>query len=256
MTGVFRRVSCLLTPLAVATLAGCGGGNAAAPAPTGPASTGSSSAAPAPARAPVAKLDRQLVAGLGDSITAGSPLWDPDPTFRTQIAAGRPSDPRSQWGYWYQRSHPGVKVRNCGVFGERTDQIAARQEECERGAATLVVQGGINDIAQGRPVADAARSLEAMVVRGKADGRAVALVEVLPWNNGYPQAVAPIVELNGLIDAIGRRQDVPVFPWYAALEDPRHKARMRAAETIDGDHPSITGYRRLAALVKLPSVSG
>ncbi len=202
--------------------------------------------------APAAKLDPKLIAGLGDSITAGSPLWDPDPAFREQIAAGRSSDRRSQWGYWYEREHPGERVRNCGVFGERTDEIARRFEGCTRGAGRLVVQGGINDIAQGRSVEGAAGSLEAMVVKGKRSGREVALVEVLPWNNGFPDAAAPIDELNGRIRAIGERQDVPVLPWFRALEDPAAKGRMRADLTIDGDHPTVAGYKRLAGLVDLP----
>ena len=200
-------------------------------------------------------LDAKLVAALGDSITAGSPLWDPDPDVRAQLAAptGMEPDERSQWGYWFARTDPRRrKVRNCGVFGERTDQIALRLQRCAAGAATLVVQGGINDIAQGRSVADAATDLEAMVQAGKAGGRKVALVEVLPWNNGYPAAAGRIAELNTLIRAVGKRQAVPVFSWFGALEDPAARGRMRAELTIDGDHPSVAGYARLAGVVKLP----
>lgn len=197
---------------AVAALVGCGG-SAATDAPAG-------RAAPAPQ-----PTNPRLVAALGDSITAGSPLWDPDPAFRAQIAAGRPQDPRSQWEHWYLRAHPGDHVRNCGVFGERTDGIRARLAACASGAGALVIQGGINDIAQGRPVAAAAADLEAMVRAGKAPGRAVALVEVLPWNNGYPAAAPLIDELNRRIRAIGKREDVPVLPWHRALEDPRRPGR-------------------------------
>ena len=226
----------------VVALTGCGGERLAEPR------TEKRAGADRPA------LDRGLVAALGDSITAGSPLWDPDPAFRAQIAAptGMPPDERSQWGYWFERANPGRRVRNCGVFGERTDEIAARLERCAAGAATLVVQGGINDIAQGRPPADAARELDDMVRSGQAGGRSVALVEVLPWNNGYPAAAPQIDELNRRIGEIGRRRKVPVFGWYAALEDPAARGRMRAPLTIDGDHPSVAGYERLAALVKLP----
>ncbi len=252
----------LLVTLAL-LMAGCGEQQAATseapPAAAGTATAEASPSAASKATPPAGeRLDPKLVAGLGDSITAGSPLWDPDPAFRAQIAARAGADPdeQSQWGYWYEQAHPGVMVRNCGVFGERTDEIAARLEACEKGAATLVVQGGINDIAQGRPVAEAAKDLESMVERGKADGRAVAMVEVLPWNNGPPEAAGSIDELNGLIRAIGKRQDVPVFPWFGALEDARNKARMRPDLTIDGDHPSVAGYKRLARLVKLPTPTG
>jgi len=246
------------TPAALLALAvlltSCGGQRAqtdgGAPGEQAPGAT--APPASAPAKVP---LDPKLVAALGDSITAGSPLWDPDPGFRAEISAptGMEPDARSQWEYWFERTDPRRRrVRNCGVFGERTDEIAARLERCAAGAAALVVQGGINDIAQGRPVADAGRDLERMVQAGKVGGRRVALVEVLPWNNGYPDAAPKIDELNGAIRTIAKRRDVPVFRWYGALEDPAARGRMRAEETIDGDHPSITGYKRLAGLVKLP----
>jgi len=38
---------------------------------------------------------RTVVACLGDSITAGTPLWDPDPILRARI--GTAADERSQW---------------------------------------------------------------------------------------------------------------------------------------------------------------
>ena len=45
------------------------------------------------------------------------------------------------------------------VYGKRTDEIAQWLDEAAAGAEVLVVQGGINDIAQGRPVAEAAANL-------------------------------------------------------------------------------------------------
>ncbi len=246
-----RRTTIVILLVAVAVaVAGCGAERAPSPrAPSGPTTP-----TPSAGARPQSGLDPKLVAALGDSITAGSPLWDPDPAFRAQLAASKGLEPdeRSQWGYWYERAHPGRTVRNCGVFGERTDEIARRLERCAARARTLVIQGGINDIAQNRPVADAAKRLDAMVAAGQASGRTVALVEVLPWNNGYPSAAPQIDELNRLIGAIGRRRDVPVFGWYGALEDPGAPGRMRAELTIDGDHPSVAGYKRLAALVTVP----
>jgi lysophospholipase L1-like esterase len=191
-----------------------------------------------------------LVAALGDSITAGSPLYDPDPAVRDRI--GSDLDPRSQYEHWYTATHPRYRFRNCGVLGERTDEIAGRLPACAKGAQVLVVQGGINDIAQGRPVADAADDIASMIRAGKRLGLKVATVEVLPWNNGYPQAAPLITELNGLIRAAAKAEGVPVFAWYAALEDPAAPGRMRKALTSDGDHPSVTGYKRLAERVRLP----
>ena len=184
-----------------------------------------------------------LVAALGDSITAGSPGYDPDPRQRDNLGFG--GDEKSQWEYWARRKHPELRFRNCGVYGERTDEIAARLAGCARGARTLVVQGGINDIAQGLPVERAADNLRGMVERGKRLGLRVAIAELLPWNNGYPRADPKIRRLNELIRALARDEHVPVLPFYETLEDPARPGRMKEEWTSDGDHPSVLGYRLL-----------
>jgi lysophospholipase L1-like esterase len=121
-----------------------------------------------------------------------------------------------------------------------------RLDECAGGADVLVVQGGINDVAQGRPVEEAAANLRAMVRRGKELGLAVLLADVLPWNNGWPGADPEIRRLNELIRSVAREEDVPLLPFHDALEDPERPGRMRDEWThADGDHPSVEGYRRL-----------
>jgi lysophospholipase L1-like esterase len=185
-------------------------------------------------------IERIVVAALGDSITAGSPGWDPDPRFRPLDA-----DPESQYELWAAKADPRLEFRNCGIYGQRTDEIEKRLESCAEGADVLVVQGGINDIAQGRSVEDAAESLRRMVQRGRELGLRVSLANVLPWNNGYLGADPQIRRLNALIEAIGRAEGVPVLPFHATLEDEARPGRMREEWTSDGDHPSVEGYRRL-----------
>ncbi len=220
---------------AAALLAGgCGSGEQETTAPAAPDGAG----------------DRLVVVALGDSITAGNPGFDPDPAQRRALGFG--DDERSQFEFWAERANRRLEILNCGVFGERTDEIAARLEGCIEqapGVEALIVQGGINDIAQGRPVADAAADLRGMVERGKQLGLEVALAEVLPWNNGHPVADQPIAELNRLIAGIGREQSVAVLAFHDALEDPRRPGLMGSELTSDGDHPSIAGYRRLGELV-------
>ena len=184
-----------------------------------------------------------LVATLGDSITAGSPGYDPDPRMRETLGFG--ADEKSQWQYWAQKAHPELRFRNCGVYGQRTDEIARRLDECAQDARVLVLQGGINDIAQGRPVETAAENLRRMVRRGKQLGLEVAVVSLLPWNNGYPEADPKIRRLNELIRGLAGAEHVPVLPFYATLEDPARPGRMKEQWTSDGDHPSVEGYRLL-----------
>ena len=184
-----------------------------------------------------------MIACLGDSITEGSPGFD----------SRRGGDPRWQWCWWASRRHPGVVFRNCGIYGQRTEEIAARLDECARGADVLVVQGGINDVAQGCTVESAAENLRAMVRRGKELGLRVALCDVLPWNNGWPDAEPKIRRLNELIAAAARDETVPLLPFHDTLEDPARPGRMRDDWQSDGDHPSIDGYRRLGELAfRLP----
>ena len=113
-----------------------------------------------------------------------------------------------------------------------------------------MVQGGINDIVQGRSAAVAGANLRAMVRRGKELGLRVALADVLPWNNGWPDAEEPIRELNALIADIARDESVLLLPFHDTLEDPDRRGRMRDEWThADGDHPSVEGYRRLGEVV-------
>jgi lysophospholipase L1-like esterase len=183
-------------------------------------------------------MSRIVVAVAGDSISAGSPLWDPDPAARARIPA---PDERSQWQWWASRADGRLEFRTTAVYGERTDQIARRLELVLPGADLLVVQGGINDVVQRRPVDEAARNLEAMLERGRLAGAALAVADVLPWNNGDERAAEGIVRLNELIRQLG----VPLLPFHDTLANPVDPTRMREGLTDDGDHPSVEGHRLL-----------
>ncbi|MFL5946710.1 MAG: SGNH/GDSL hydrolase family protein [Gaiellaceae bacterium] len=170
-----------------------------------------------------------MVAALGDSITEGSPGL-------------------RGWDVWAARADPRLEIRNCGIYGQRTDEIAARLDDCARDAEILIVQGGINDIAQSRDLESAAANLRAMVRRGKELGLRVALADVLPWNNGWPAAEPKIRRLNESIAAIARAEGVPLLAFHDTLEDPDRPGRMREEWTHEGDHPNEAGYKRLAEI--------
>jgi len=182
-----------------------------------------------------------VVACLGDSITEGSPYWD---------SRRRAGDPEGQWQHWAGLRHPGLELRNFGIWGERSDEIAARFDAAVAGAEALIVQGGINDIAQGRPIEPAAANLRSMVERGLALGLRVAVCDVLPWNGGWPAKEQAIRELNALIHGFA----APVLPFHDTLEDPDSHGRMKPEWcNEDGDHPSVAGYRRLGEVAfRLP----
>jgi len=187
-------------------------------------------------------MARIVVAVAGDSISAGSPLWDPDPDVRAQIPA---PDERSQWQWWASRADDRLDFRTTAVYGERTDQIARRLDLVLADADVLVVQGGINDVVQRRPVQEAARNLEAMLGRGRAAGLALAVTDVLPWNNADARATEGIARLNELIGETAARRGAILLPFHDTLADPADPRRMGAGLTDDGDHPSIEGHRLL-----------
>ena len=109
----------------------------------------------------------------------------------------------------------------------------------------MVIQGGINDIVQGRPVEDAANDLACMADRARDAGLEVALVEVLPWNNGFPDAAPQVRDLNDRIHELSKAGGVPILPFFSTLEDPKRRDRMPANRTQDGNHPNVAGYRDL-----------
>jgi len=187
-------------------------------------------------------MSRIVVAVAGDSISAGSPLWDPDPVVRARIPA---PDERSQWQWWAAQADARLEFRTTAVYGERTDQIAGRLDLVLAGADALVVQGGINDVVQRRPVEEALRNLAEMLERGRAAGLSVAVTDVLPWNNGDERAAADIRRLNDAIRELAARAGATLLPFHDTLVDPADPTRMREGLTEDGDHPSVEGHRLL-----------
>jgi lysophospholipase L1-like esterase len=186
-----------------------------------------------------------VVCCLGDSITAGSPLWDPNPAVRAGI--GTRVDERSAWPYWAGLAHPGVEFRNHGVDREQAAQIANLLDAAVEGTDVLVVQGGVNDLVHGEGLATAVPNLRAMVQRGKDLGLRVAIVELVP-NDNFPDLAMPIRDLNERIHDVAAEEGVPVLPFYATLEDPDRPGRFAPGMTDDGNHPSVEGHRRLGEL--------
>ena len=134
------------------------------------------------------------------------------------------------------QADPQLEFETSAVYGERTDQIARRLELVLDGADVLVVQGGINDVVQGRPVETAAENLAALIARGREAGAVVALADVLPWPAGDARAAGEIARLNELLHAI---DGVTHLPFHDTL------ANAGFEWSDDGDHPSVEGYRLL-----------
>ena len=127
-----------------------------------------------------------FVAALGDSITAGSPGYDPSRSNAELLGFGE--DPQSQWEYWAQQRNPRVRFRNCGVFGERTTRSRAACSPARRAPDVSSSRAGQRHRAGPAGRRGGGRNLRAMVDRGKSLGLRVEVAELIPWNNGYPDA--------------------------------------------------------------------
>jgi lysophospholipase L1-like esterase len=191
----------------------------------------------------------RLIAAIGDSITAGYPGYAPDPAAFEQAGVRR--NPRSQWEYWAQRKHPELAFRNCGVRGQRTDEIARRLDSCTRGADGVVIEGGINDLRAGIQGPVVLDHLQEMVRRAKRLELDVAVTDLLPYGP-LPQADPAIDSLNREIAAMAKREGVTFLDFHRVLEDPAHPGEMRPRWNADGIHPSVAGYRRLGELAFKP----
>src|SRR5262249_49646509 len=77
----------------------------------------------------------------------------------------------------------------------------------------------------------------------------VLIADVLPWNNGWPEAEPNIRRLNALIAEIAHDEGIPLLAFHDTLEDPDRPGRMREEWTFEGDHPNEDGYRLLADVV-------
>jgi lysophospholipase L1-like esterase len=185
-----------------------------------------------------------VVTALGDSITSGAPLWDPDPSVRQRAES---TDERSQWMYWAQLEHPHLVFRNHGVNTQETSEIAERLEDAVEGADALVIQGGVNDLVHGKPVDRALENLDSMVLRGRALHLRVAIAELIP-NDNFDEILPGIARLNEGLSAIAADRGMPLLRFHAALDDPDRPGRIRPGCTDDGNHPNIEGHRRVGEL--------
>ncbi len=168
-----------------------------------------------------------VVAVAGDSISAGSPLWDAVPAVRERIPA---PDERSQWQWWASRADARLEFRTTAVYGEANGDELLGMHVVRDGADVLVVQGGINDVVQRRPLEEAARNLEAMLERGEADIRMMRQYELIDRVKSNPKLMlAPVVSGNWWLE----------FPGFHDPKSPFHDKRVRQAISLAVDREAM-----------------
>jgi membrane dipeptidase len=209
------------------------------------AGTGSAEG-PTPVATPATSIENKhdpLIVALGDSTTAGTPL------FKSPIEAppAGSGDERSQFAYWLVRQHPKWSVLNRGVNGERSDQIAARfdRDVLAHGPAAVIIIAGVNDVYQGRSVDHVVTHLQAMYDRAHAAGIPVVAGSIVPYNTATAEQNQKMREINAWISAQPARDGNVIAVDTRAAVSARGDAD-RLAGSPDGLHPDVDGYRAMA----------
>jgi lysophospholipase L1-like esterase len=159
-------------------------------------------------------------------------------------------DPESQWEHWAEvELGDEYDVRNCGVPGDRTDEIAVRMDACVDGADVVVLQGGINDLVQGFTPQRAIRNLREMIRRVRKADASVFVANVLPVNRRRALLVDEIARMNEMVRELTREENVELIDFFDVLEGPAGPSRLPERWTADGVHPSVDGYRRLGRAI-------
>ena len=187
--------------------------------------------------------DRVTIVALGDSTTAGTPGFR-SPIESPPVGSG---DQQSQYAYWLMQAHPEWDVRNAGVNGERTDEIAARfaRDVLAARPRAVIVIGGVNDIYQSRRVDEVERNLRSIYNRARAAGIVVVAGTIIPFNTATPEQNRRMRQVNAWLLS---RPDLDTN--LAVADTRRAVASNDDPDRLDGSpddlHPSADGYRRMA----------
>ena len=210
--------------------------------------------------------EARAIAVLGDSITDGFGV-QPDTNLRwtDHLAARLRVEGMEQ-----------VSVLNAGIGGNRllNDGLGpnalarlGRDVLSQPGVTHLIVLEGVNDLGtltrdapvtaeqHERLVAQATEALRQVVLRARTRGLKVIGGTILPYGGSalyHPDAAneADRQAINAWIRAPGNFDAVIDFD--AALRDPANPTRLNPAlDSGDGLHPSMDGYRAMAAAVPL-----
>ncbi len=186
------------------------------------------------------------ILGFGDSLTAGTPGYDPD--FG--------GDERSQYGFWLLESgrsegHHRISFVNQGAPGELAQLMPGRLERLlqQKKYDTVIILGGSNDIGWGYPVHAIFKTLTNLWSLASDSGARVVACTVPPIGSVFPDIQVKQGELNGLILGAPKAiEGLVVVDLFSVLTD-SDNLLLPTFNSGDGLHLSIQGYRQMGETI-------
>ena len=169
------------------------------------------------------------VAALGDSLTAGYGLDQPD-GFVPRLQA------------WLDAHGAEATVINAGVSGDTTAGGLARADwTLTPDVDALIVALGGNDLLRGLDPADSRANLDGILDAADAHGVPVLLIGIEAGGNYGPAYAAAF---DGMYPALAEAHGALLVPdWFAALREDGRPLSAALGDTMQGDgiHPSARG---------------
>jgi lysophospholipase L1-like esterase len=189
------------------------------------------------------------IVALGDSTTAGTPAWK-SPLEAPPNGAGERT---SQYAYWLMQDEPDWDVRNKGINGQRSDEIAARfdRDVLAETPAVVVIIAGVNDVYQGRPAQYVIDQLDLMYTRAGSARIPIVAGTIVPYNTATADQNDRMRSINSWIRAQrSTASGVPIVvaDTRAAVAAPSNADLLY--DSLDQLHPTAEGYRRMAACLR------
>ncbi len=175
-------------------------------------------------------------AALGDSITYGFP-------FSTSMSWVAVVEERE-----------GVTIINCGMCGDITANMVYRfdYDVLPHRPDYLIILGGANDAYSGIAAEKVAGNIEKICSKSRMENIEPVIGLPTPVAEYYIERV--LKSYRSLMKAIARDNGYRVIDFYSALLDPA-TGGPAAGLTVDGVHPSIEGYERMAEAVDLKAIT-
>jgi lysophospholipase L1-like esterase len=183
------------------------------------------------------------ILGFGDSLTAGSPGYDPEHGW---------GEPKSQYGYWIKKyakrdGWENISFHNKGIPGELARWMPGRLSHHLQGSkyAYAIILGGSNDIGWQDTPTQIIEYLKALWLIAREKEIEVIACTVPPIADLYPSIQSTQLELNNLIsENVTKIEGVHIADIYHALANSEGLLSYEY-DSGDGLHLSVEGYKRM-----------